>query len=342
MEKYQPKISVIIPVYGVEKYIRQCLESVINQTYKNLEIIVVNDGTKDNSMKIVEEYLSDERIKIINKENGGLSSARNRGMEEATGEYIYFLDSDDWIELNTIEILVENSKGVDIVGANFFYYDEVIKKRKIEKDILKNIPITKGEYLLTKNIEIMVWNKLCKTSFLKEKKINFIEGIIHEDEEFTFRCYMNSPKVKYIEEYTYNYRVNREDSIMTNSKKNEKLEFSIQSLEMIVESLKESLKEEFNLFIKLRFYLRERNLKNFISKKKRKKISKEEIYEFEEKLKKFEIEKLNEIEKIIIKNEIRNIILQKEFSKFRIFNKFYWSNGIINIFNLRKVLSRKL
>ena len=107
------KISVVIPVYGVEKYIRQCLESIINQTYKNLEIIVVNDGTKDNSMKIVEEYLSDERIKIINKQNGGLSSARNRGMEEATGKYIFFVDSDDWIELNTIEILVKNSKSVD-------------------------------------------------------------------------------------------------------------------------------------------------------------------------------------------------------------------------------------
>lgn len=188
----------------------------------------------------------------------------------------------------------------------------------------------------------MVWNKLYRYSFLKEKKLIFLEGIIHEDEEFTFKCYMNSPKVKYINEYLYNYRVNRENSIMNNSKKNEKLEFSIQSLEMVVESLKESLKEEFSLFIKFRFYLRERNLKNFIAKKKKEKVSREEIYEFEENLKKFKIEKLNEIEKVVIKNEIRNIILQKEFSKFRIFNKFYWSNGIINIFNLRKVLSRKL
>ena len=97
------KVSVIVPVYNVEKYIRQCLESIINQTYKNLEIIVVNDGTKDNSMKIVEEYLSDERIKVINKENGGIASARNRGIDEATGEYISFVDSDDWLELNTYE-----------------------------------------------------------------------------------------------------------------------------------------------------------------------------------------------------------------------------------------------
>mgnify|MGYP000233519789 FL=1 len=128
------KVSIIIPVYGVEKYISQCLESVINQSYENIEIIVVNDGTKDNSMKIVEEYLLDERIKIINKENGGLASARNRGIEEATGEYIYFLDSDDWIEVNTIEVLVEESNNLDIIYSNFWYFDEKNqKKEKIKK-----------------------------------------------------------------------------------------------------------------------------------------------------------------------------------------------------------------
>lgn len=261
------KISIIIPVYNVEKYIDQCLDSIINQTYKNLEIIIVNDGTKDNSMKIVEKYLSDKRIKIINKKNEGLSSARNIGMEKATGEYIYFLDSDDWIENNTIKKLVENSIDADIVGANFLYYDEITKKGKSEKDILKNIPITKGEYLLNKNVETMVWNKLYKLSFLKEKKLNFIKGIIHEDEEFTFKCYMNSPKVKYIEDYTYNYRVNRENSIMYDSKTKEKNDYSIRSLEVIIKSLNNLSKEQFGEFIKLRFYLKERALKNLILKK---------------------------------------------------------------------------
>ena len=128
------KVSIIIPVYGVEKYISQCLESVINQSYENIEIIVVNDGTKDNSMKIVEEYLLDERIKIINKENGGLASARNRGIEEATGEYIYFLDSDDWIEVNTIEVLVEESNNLDIIYSNFWYFDEKNQKKRKNKE----------------------------------------------------------------------------------------------------------------------------------------------------------------------------------------------------------------
>lgn len=335
----EKKISIIIPVYGVEKYIKQCLESVINQSYKNLEIIIINDGTEDDSMKIVEKYLSDKRIKVINKENGGLSSARNIGMINSTGEYIYFLDSDDWIENNTIKKLVENVKDTDIVGANFFYYDEVIKKRKSEKDVLKNIPITKDEYLLTKNVETMVWNKLYKISFLKEKKVNFIEGIIHEDEEFTFKCYMNSPKVKYIEDYTYNYRVNRENSIMYDSKTKEKNDYSIRSLEVIIKSLNNLSKEQFGEFIKLRFYLKERALKNLILKKMRKNISKEEVYKFEKKLYSFKFENFNEIEKNILKNEIRNIILTKNFS---IFKKFYWQNKIINLKILRKKISRKI
>lgn len=197
------KVSIIIPVYGVEKYISQCLESVINQSYENIEIIVVNDGTKDNSMKIVEEYLLDERIKIINKENGGLASARNRGIEEATGEYIYFLDSDDWIEVNTIEVLVEESNNLDIIYSNFWYFDEKNQKKRKNKEKIKSNMSMTGEYLLGYSTEIMVWNKIYKKSFLEEKQLRFLEGIIHEDEEFTFKCYMNSPQVKYIDIYIH-------------------------------------------------------------------------------------------------------------------------------------------
>ena len=100
------KISVIIPVYNVEKYIRECIESVLNQTLKDIEIIAVNDGSRDNSIKIIEEYLSDARLKIINKENGGASFARNIGMKAARGEYIYFIDSDDFINEDVLEVSV--------------------------------------------------------------------------------------------------------------------------------------------------------------------------------------------------------------------------------------------
>lgn len=99
------KVSVIIPVYNVEDYIEKCLESVVNQTLKEIEIIVVNDGTKDNSMKKIEKYFSDSRIKIINKQNGGQSSARNAGLAISKGEYISFIDSDDFIEEKMLEEL---------------------------------------------------------------------------------------------------------------------------------------------------------------------------------------------------------------------------------------------
>ena len=167
------KISVIIPVYGVEKYIRQCLESVIKQTYKNLEIIVVNDGTKDNSMKIVEEYLVDERIKVINKENGGISSARNRGIEEATGEYVSFVDSDDWLEIDLYERIVQILEGnkVDIIVFNYNRYSE--NKKKYRRNILKLKKIPKE--ILFRNLNGECWNKLYKIGFLKENNLRFSE-----------------------------------------------------------------------------------------------------------------------------------------------------------------------
>ena len=112
-----PKISVILPVYNVEKYLRQCLDSVINQTYKNLEIILVNDGSTDNSGKICEEYaLNDERIKVIHKENGGISSARNAAIDIAKGQYITFIDSDDDVELDYIDYLYDILKKFNLIS----------------------------------------------------------------------------------------------------------------------------------------------------------------------------------------------------------------------------------
>lgn len=108
MNREDKKISVIIPVYNVEKYLRRCLESVINNTYKNLEIIGVNDGSPDNSLNILKEYAArDTRMVVLSKSNGGLSSARNKGIEESTGEYITFVDSDDWVHPQFFEILIQ-------------------------------------------------------------------------------------------------------------------------------------------------------------------------------------------------------------------------------------------
>lgn len=120
--KYCELITLVIPIYNIENYLGRCLDSVINQTYKDLEIILVNDGSTDNSLEICESYAKeDSRIKIINKNNGGLSSARNVGLDACKGDYVTFIDSDDWVSLDYIEILykniIDNNADISIINA---------------------------------------------------------------------------------------------------------------------------------------------------------------------------------------------------------------------------------
>ncbi len=118
------KISVIVPVYNVEKYLNRCVDSIINQTYKNLEIILVDDGSPDNCSKICDEYANkDRRIKVVHKENGGLPSARNTGVENATGDYITFVDSDDWIDINMYNNMMSHNRDYDIIRTEFIKHD---------------------------------------------------------------------------------------------------------------------------------------------------------------------------------------------------------------------------
>ena len=179
----QPLISVIIPVYGVEKYIAQCLESVINQTYKNLEIIVVNDGTKDRSADIAKEYAAkDSRIKVYDFKNGGPSVARNRGLEIATGEYISYLDSDDWLDTKMYETLLEAAmkNDADMVKCGIIETNGVTE----DKITFSDIKIINNEqnkafenYLLF--LWTVVWNGLYKKELAK--KIKFPDNVVYED-----------------------------------------------------------------------------------------------------------------------------------------------------------------
>ena len=133
-----PKVSIIVPVYKVEKYLRKCIDSIINQTLKDIEIILVDDGSPDNCGKICDEYAAkDTRIKVIHKENGGLSSARNAGMEVAEGEYIGFVDSDDWIESDMYMTLWQKAKDInaDLVNSDYFRNNDRIKTN-IQKNIV--------------------------------------------------------------------------------------------------------------------------------------------------------------------------------------------------------------
>lgn len=205
---YNPKVSVIIPIYNVEAFIAQCLESVINQTYKNLEIICINDGSTDNSFHVCKSFTkSDTRLHIVDKENQGVSATRNIGLSLATGEFIFFIDADDWLAQDAISLLVTNSPEFDVVaGSATVYHQSTNRYTPYKKKRHKHVDLKKNFFQL----ELVVWNKLYRQSFIKE--IAFKEDIIHEDEEFYWKVFSLRPRIKIIDDNIIYYRI-RNDSI---------------------------------------------------------------------------------------------------------------------------------
>lgn len=222
-------ISVIIPIYNVEEYIEECLISVIKQTLKEIEIICVDDETPDNSMDIVEKYAKeDDRIVVLHKKNGGLSSARNAGLEVATGEYVYFLDSDDFLLEDTLEHLYREAKKDDLDtiffdADSFFETEELAQKHKSYQEYYHRDSIYDevvcGQKLFVKFVDNGDFRpsaclQMNKTSFLRDNNMKFKEGIIHEDYLFTLEHLLYSNRTKHIAERFYQRRM-REGSIMT-------------------------------------------------------------------------------------------------------------------------------
>lgn len=225
----QALVSVIIPVYNVEKFLRECVDSVINQTYENLEIILVDDGSTDSSGKICDEYVDkDERVTVVHQKNGGLSQARNRGLEESTGEYIYFLDSDDYITENSFEILlgIVEKDGSDIVFFDAKSFadtnDFVVKQNYIRKNIYNTDTGYNVFSAMAKNGEYHSAVPLLffKKSLLAESKITFIPDILYEDMVFTYQIFCTASVVSQCSEALY-FRRYRKNSI-TSSVKNRK------------------------------------------------------------------------------------------------------------------------
>lgn len=207
------KVSVVVPVYNVEKYLDKCLDSLVNQTLKDIEIIVVNDGTKDNSQDIIDKYTKKyKNIKAYKKDNGGLSSARNFGIKKCTGEYIAFLDSDDYVANDTYELLYKKatSENFDVTVCNLNYvYDNYMKKAtsNLSKDLKTKDEIKKSMI----NIYPAAWNKLYKKA-LFDNNIFFKEGVWYEDVEFLYRLYPYINSIGVTNDYSINY-VQREGAI---------------------------------------------------------------------------------------------------------------------------------
>ena len=220
------KVSVIIPAYNIEKYIERCLVSIKNQSEKNIEIIVVNDGSTDDTLKVINEVaLNDKRFIIIDKKNEGIIEARKSGFDIAKGKYILFVDGDDWISLNTISSLYNYAEinNLDIVVNNAWSTDGINKKafntfNENVVDEMRNDPL---KYFLIDQILPSMWGKLIKKEYIIKNNISFVRKLNYaEDLASVAAWFMNSPKVDFIEERYY-YYYQRSDSI--SKKPNEKI-----------------------------------------------------------------------------------------------------------------------
>ena len=188
-------ISIIVPVYNAEKYISKCLSSLINQTKKEIEIIIINDGSIDNSEKIIKEY-KDKRIKYIKNTNQGIGTTRNQGIKEATGKYLMFIDSDDYIENNACELLYNKAEkdNLDMVVCDFYREKEDGEKKEDKIIDFKNTTIKETPELLYK-VNMSPWNKLYKTKMIKDNEIYFEEELKYEDTPFVFISMDKSKKI---------------------------------------------------------------------------------------------------------------------------------------------------
>lgn len=216
------KVSVVVPIYKVEKYLGKCVDSIINQSYKNLEIILVDDGSPDNCGRMADEYAAkDYRIKSVHKENGGLSDARNFGIQHVTGEFTLFVDSDDWVAENMIEVMVNNIIlfKADVVQSAFYYAFEdhlLFDNRYYAKDepptILDNNALM-TELVINERVKNFAWGKLYKTHLIKD--IAFVKGVLFEDVFWAHKV-MHRVKTYLLLHQPMFYYLQRADSIVSN------------------------------------------------------------------------------------------------------------------------------
>lgn len=226
--EYKPFISVIVPIYNVEKYLHKCIDSILNQTLKNIEIILVNDGSTDNCGKIIDEYAKkDERIIVIHKENEGQSSARNKGLDIARGEYIGFVDSDDWLHHDMYENLYnainESNADLCICGREAYSEDGILGYQiKLENELIDLNEYDIREYISSKLFykhTVVVWNKIYKKEVIKNNNIRFedVSYVGSEDALFNYQYLLIAKKIKSIDKIGYS-QLSRNGSTATTYK----------------------------------------------------------------------------------------------------------------------------
>lgn len=210
----EPLISVIVPIYNTEKYLRECVESILKQSYKNIEIILVDDGSTDSSSQICDDYASqDSRIKVIHQPNGGLGKAYNNGFSAATGEYIGIVESDDFIEPDMYEKLLVPAQNydVDIVKCDFYNYNSFKKSPDTARNIIKNVAPENKSFTISENpgllsIHSSIWAALYKASFIKQIKFSETKSASYQDFPFMMEALMRANKIAVLHDHLLHYR----------------------------------------------------------------------------------------------------------------------------------------
>ena len=228
-----PKVSVIVPFYNVEGYIEKCLETLVNQTLEDIEIILVNDGSKDRSIEIVNKFLEayPEKLVYLEKENGGLSDARNYAIPYAKGEYIAFLDSDDYVEKDMYQKMYELAKkeNSDMVECDFYWeYPDKLKK---DVGVIYN-----GKKEMLEKVRVVAWNKLIRREILEKTEVKFPNGYRYEDVEFTYKLVQFIEKVSFLKKPCVHY-IQREGSISNSQNERTKEIFDV--LDNVIDYYKE-------------------------------------------------------------------------------------------------------
>ena len=228
-----PKVSVIVPFYNVEGYIEKCLETLVNQTLEDIEIILVNDGSKDRSIEIVNKFLEayPDKLVYLEKENGGLSDARNYAIPYAKGEYIAFLDSDDYVEKDMYQKMYELAKkeNSDMVECDFYWeYPDKLKK---DVGVIYN-----GKKEMLEKVRVVAWNKLIRREILEKTEVKFPKGYRYEDVEFTYKLVPFIEKVSFLKKPCVHY-IQREGSISNSQNERTKEIFDV--LDHVIDYYKE-------------------------------------------------------------------------------------------------------
>ena len=276
-----PKFSIIVPVYNVEKYIKKCLDSIESQTYKDYEVIVVNDGTKDNSMDIVNNY----NVKIINQKNKGLSEARNEGVKKAKGDYILFLDSDDYIEKDLLNELNKSlTNNPDLVRFQIReVFEDNTKKDYNEEPFLNKDGVEAFSILCKYHFVENAWAYLYKREFYLKNKFSFKKGAIHEDFGLVPLVIMKAKKVNSISYIGYNY-LQRENSIMSEKnyeKTKKKVSDMFEHYDYLIKEINKTELDSkiYKSFISNSLILKVCELKKDDYKKSKKRLKEKKVYD---------------------------------------------------------------